>query len=1053
MLRNTGDEGPGRQPDTASLDRLPAPGPNDSALVRALLAEMHVMEEQLIAGSERLETGASHIDGLQLLIDGLRTEAAHANSQLELVAGRVAALEIERDLAVESLRETQDISERRNAQAVELAFHTQQLQLSLATLESAFDKVAEDRDNNAAEARLAREDLAAWLIECEGLLQQSQSHTDALRELGHQRDDLASEVENIRQALAAADFDRNEATREIAELSSKLDVERANRADFAEALEQWQAIAGSSQARIANMEAVHDGLIIERTVLMRRAAEFEAAVRALSDAAQLTQVRFTRSQAHVQDLESHITAAEERIRQLLESNSEKARQIAERVARIEQLDRGVQVEREARAQITARLSEVERSAEAARLRVSELEAALSDKVGQIVERDARVQRLESHIADVEAKRLEILNDRDLARQRANELEIAISALVQAADAAESRFNHSRDRVAELEACITASDERISALATHVEEVSQQLSSAISRRDASQSEIGKLTDAKRILEGDVESLRSDLQAERATRDELAEALSRAHCADDTARARIAQFEREISEVILQRESLKRRSAKLEKTVRLLETDIQSERETREALAARLADSECAAEARFADLEFTHGQLMGLIGELQNQASTVKAELERAAERISVLSVEMDGKSRLIHEGEQRINALEAELQTERATQESLVTALRGAEHSSQSAAGRIRELSVGRDVLIRERDNLQQHVHDLQGVIAGLKEAVAAAESRFSTSQTRVDDLETEIQVEQSAQNALVSALTEVERAARSTEARIIDILSSRSEIVRARDHLQRRVTELDGAVAALKDTVWKNEHHLDESMTRIGALQSELADGRRQLQALTAETNSQSSLIADLTAQAQFLQVELQTERAVHDGLIAALQGAEVAARSTEARVAHFASENRTIVQQRDRLRLDSQRLERTVLQLESRIVDGEGYVGSLLAQIQQKTSQISAGSSYARRLELELSESRTELEAIRKAALADKLVMRDYITSLQEQLAPIPALREAQQHLAAQTESFIASAQAESAQLTTLIDTVQASHFWRLKRLLNRVASRVLRR
>ncbi|HKE37847.1 MAG TPA: hypothetical protein VKB39_10445, partial [Candidatus Baltobacteraceae bacterium] len=41
---------------------------------------------------------------------------------------------------------------------------------------------------------------------------------------------------------------------------------------------------------------------------------------------------------------------------------------------------------------------------------------------------------------------------------------------------------------------------------------------------------------------------------------------------------------------------------------------------------------------------------------------------------------------------------------------------------------------------------------------------------------------------------------------------------------------------------------------------------------------------------------------------------------------------------------------------------------------------------------------------------------------------------------------LAAQTDAVIASMQAESAQLSKLVDTVQSSHFWRFKRWLNRL-------
>lgn len=86
-------------------------------------------------------------------------------------------------------------------------------------------------------------------------------------------------------------------------------------------------------------------------------------------------------------------------------------------------------------------------------------------------------------------------------------------------------------------------------------------------------------------------------------------------------------------------------------------------------------------------------------------------------------------------------------------------------------------------------------------------------------------------------------------------------------------------------------------------------------------------------------------------------------------------------------------------------------------------------------------------------MEAIRKVALADKVVASDYIETLREQVAEIPALREVQSAFINQTEALIASVQAQSADLVALIDTVQSGHFWTLKRLASRARARFFRR
>ena len=148
---------------------------------------------------------------------------------------------------------------------------------------------------------------------------------------------------------------------------------------------------------------------------------------------------------------------------------------------------------------------------------------------------------------------------------------------------------------------------------------------------------------------------------------------------------------------------------------------------------------------------------------------------------------------------------------------------------------------------------------------------------------------------------------------------------------------------------------------------------------------------------------------------------------------------------------------------------------------------------KIEEGATYARHVE-------SEIAATRKAALAERIVMRDYadeirslgeerarfdaqriahlteraerggreleqlratsasdIQRLEAQIANVTAygqemremLAAAERRLLDQTEDTIADMQAESAQLVMLIDTVQSSHFWKLKRWLGRLLGR----
>lgn len=95
-------------------------------------------------------------------------------------------------------------------------------------------------------------------------------------------------------------------------------------------------------------------------------------------------------------------------------------------------------------------------------------------------------------------------------------------------------------------------------------------------------------------------------------------------------------------------------------------------------------------------------------------------------------------------------------------------------------------------------------------------------------------------------------------------------------------------------------------------------------------------------------------------------------------------------------------------------------------------------------------RCEEELSELRARLAAIHSAALADKAVTHDYAKALHVEIEKLMPLRDAHELFVAQIEDLIAATQVEAAALEGLIYTVQSSRFWRFKRYIGRLASRM---
>lgn len=115
-------------------------------------------------------------------------------------------------------------------------------------------------------------------------------------------------------------------------------------------------------------------------------------------------------------------------------------------------------------------------------------------------------------------------------------------------------------------------------------------------------------------------------------------------------------------------------------------------------------------------------------------------------------------------------------------------------------------------------------------------------------------------------------------------------------------------------------------------------------------------------------------------------------------------------------------------------------------WAEGLQETIEDLRSQIVAQSASEREAREHLVHLDGELENSRRAVIETERRLSDEIRELQARVA------DAEHALATQTDSIIDTMRAESTQLSTLIDAVQSSRFWRLKRWLNRLRGRTLR-
>jgi hypothetical protein len=288
----------------------------------------------------------------------------------------------------------------------------------------------------------------------------------------------------------------------------------------------------------------------------------------------------------------------------------------------------------------------------------------------------------------------------------------------------------------------------------------------------------------------------------------------------------------------------------------------------------------------------------------------------------------------------------------------------------------------------------------------------------------VEALCLELEREQAARNQLLDALATAERSASDIQRKASDIAARRSD-----DEAQVR------ALLGEREARLKLQIALLLSQHTIDAAQRDAAKAETAWYGLLTQLESTRADADKAFAQMRAMLENARRERDVAKAHVDRLTALEASSKERTAE------------------------LQRRITGLEHDVTDGAAYVKRLLV----------------------------ELEAIRSASLADKAVMQAYaddvresseriVNELRTQVVEITererrsvenlqtALRETESRLsaenrelrervaaaeavlAAQTDAVIATMQAESAQLSQLVDTVQSSHFWRFKRWLSRL-------
>jgi chromosome segregation ATPase len=340
------------------------------------------------------------------------------------------------------------------------------------------------------------------------------------------------------------------------------------------------------------------------------------------------------------------------------------------------------------------------------------------------------------------------------------------------------------------------------------------------------------------------------------------------------------------------------------------------------------------------------------------------------------------------GHESIAELQAALQSEQSARRALQGALDDMQQAFAAMELRISELS-GRRLRLESAPSLehQQALEALQSSLDAALTGQSQAEARLVQADNAWFELYMELQSALNSSTRLQEELAEAH--------------DSLHRVIRTRDHaqsdgavLKRRAGELENELRDLREQLEEARNQRD----RVHALFLESDSAHAKTQEIYAELQA-----AFETSQRQYQEIDRELIRTQHHY------------QEIETQL-HAAQRNCQTIE----AELQSANAQYHVLDRE--LASTQNHYRRLEGEYASATAQRDAAANQLHDVELSLAEAKAET-----AALAGELADRTT-------------------RLMILTEELCASAQAETAQLTTLIDVVQSSHFWALKRWLARL-------
>ncbi len=522
----------------------------------------------------------------------------------------------------------------------------------------------------------------------------------------------------------------------------------------------------------------------------------------------------------------------------------------------------------------------------------------------------------------------------------------------------------------------------------------------------------------------------------------------------------------------------------------------------ALQTELAQSTERNDLLAADLASTQSEMAALAKEnlrAETQLDAARADMESvsvqltaAQERASVLQTETESLRLQAESFQTRISEAEAKLRQSSESSDLLVGDLAAERERRVEMEQRARVLQSNAEVLeskmamlTNERDQMEASFRSERAEVAALRNGKAELETRITVQQQEAARQESLICAQRDRNGTLLGQITALRSAVESLDADVAvassTLARSRAELQAERETYAERIahTEADcdelltEAVAVVEEMRLHSVAEKARSESERAKQRADVADLESQMRAIRdaslADRLVTREYADDFRHRAEHLQKEFESSTRQRDDLYLRVveydrvmrESAEYSGK-LEADIRHLET---TLCEARVRGDLIGAELVGVMAQTEAAIAEltqrSEATVSELTAQSEATVAELTAQSeatmaklnARATSLEIDVAHQQAALQHLRETAELERvransaaaelasLTVRHEI--LQANLAEMDNL------LVAQTEQLLASTSDERNRLLTLIDTVQSSHFWRLKSWLARLRSR----